>query len=199
MPLMVVGGLGALEADVLGLDNYKQGYLETATLFGGVDRAGPRGHLVQALGLTTGDHAPSCHRVRGLVQAGSLTPAVGGGAAPDLPVWARQAEPRPCVSWGQSGAEGAAREGPQQAAEPLVCCGPSSDMHVWAGMYVPGAMERVATTFTWLHQAGPVRSHPCSAWPAAACAMVLAAHPQACTHAPERRRESYPADLHRLQ
>ena len=51
---MVIGGLGSLEAGVLGMENYSQGYLETATLIGGVDRAGPRGHWAEAFGLTTG-------------------------------------------------------------------------------------------------------------------------------------------------
>lgn len=55
LPVMVVGGLSQLEADVLGADNYSQGYLETATLYGGIDRAGPRRHVAEVLGLTTGD------------------------------------------------------------------------------------------------------------------------------------------------
>ena len=57
---MVVGGLSATEAGVLGIDRYGEGYLETATLFGGVDRAGPRGHFAQALGLTTGALPLAC-------------------------------------------------------------------------------------------------------------------------------------------
>ena len=61
LPLMVVGGLNAMEADVLGASHYQDGYLETCTLYGGVDQAGPRGHLAQALGLTTG--MPSCETV----------------------------------------------------------------------------------------------------------------------------------------
>ena len=54
MPLMVVGGLSEEEAQALGMHNYDKGYLETATLFGGVDRAGPQGRVAQFLGLTTG-------------------------------------------------------------------------------------------------------------------------------------------------
>ena len=51
---MVVGGLSEAEGAALGMHQYGKGYLETATLFGGVDRAGPQGRLMQFLGLTTG-------------------------------------------------------------------------------------------------------------------------------------------------
>ena len=54
---MVVGGLSSEEAQALGMHNYDKGYLETATLFGGLDRAGPRGRFIQFLGLTTGERS----------------------------------------------------------------------------------------------------------------------------------------------
>ena len=70
MPLMVVGGLSEEEARALGMHNYDKGYLETATLFGGVDRAGPQGRVAQFLGLTTGSVQELGFGAEGMTLAG---------------------------------------------------------------------------------------------------------------------------------
>lgn len=59
MPLPVIGGVAAEEAAVLGEDNQAQGYLETSTLFGGIDRRGSHSsRMWHTFGLTTGDGDP---------------------------------------------------------------------------------------------------------------------------------------------
>ncbi|KAK9789401.1 hypothetical protein WJX73_006004 [Symbiochloris irregularis] len=59
MPLPVIGGLAAEEAAVLGEEHQAEGYLETSTLFGGIDRRGSHAsRMWHHLGLTTGMYVP---------------------------------------------------------------------------------------------------------------------------------------------
>lgn len=65
MPLLVIGGISPAEAAILGEGKQAQGYLEVATLYGGIDRRGPdHSHLWHVFGLTTGEihsnHHPAC-------------------------------------------------------------------------------------------------------------------------------------------
>lgn len=59
MPLLVIGGISPAEAAILGEGKQAQGYLEVATLYGGIDRRGPdHSHLWHVFGLTTGMYVP---------------------------------------------------------------------------------------------------------------------------------------------
>ena len=62
MPLLVIGGITADEARVLGEGRQAEGYLEVSTLIGGVDRRGPNtSHLWHMFGLTTGSGSLGRH------------------------------------------------------------------------------------------------------------------------------------------